>query len=878
MSGTHSAGSGDGGAAQSAGTGKVRGSEMQNPLVGQFFPGQSKQKTAAGDSAADDGNGCQVFNPFYLLILTFSHKFLPISMLHRYPLDSLFATFGGILMAKQVLDPNAMIFCTQKLGLPPHKVLATCKLLFEEECTIPFIARYRKEVTGELDEVQIRDIQESYNEYVETEKRREYVLEAIKKMEALTPELERQIKAAKTLNQLEDIYAPYKSKKKTKAMIAKENGLEQLSEMILTGERDVRTLVDEINAQFVQTSQGKVKDVQEAISGACDIIMETFSHQLELKEKIRQTFWESGAIKSCLRKDGDKVDEASKFKDFFEFSEPLAKLKDPKSSHRYMAMRRGMNLKILKVDTEIAPEIGTGMIEGHFFPKKDKLANYELLKKCAEKAYNNYIQPSLDLEIKNELKKIADTAAISVFGINLKNLLLQPYLGSKAVLGIDPGIRTGCKVVIVDQTGKFMGDHVIYPFEPRNDKVGSAQILTKMIEMFNIEYIAIGNGTYGRETLEFVEGHIPQVRDGKVKATSISEAGASIYSASDIAREEFPDKDVTVRGAISIARRFQDPLAELVKIDPKSIGVGQYQHDVNQVQLKNNLEAVVESCVNFVGVDLNTASAPLLSYVSGIGPTVAQNVIKYRNEKGAFKSRNDLLKVSRFSQKIFEQSAGFLRIYNGPHALDGTFIHPERYPTLEAWVKSKHKDLKDLLTDESLQSELAQDKNLKAEIGEITLADIVKCLKAPSQDPRTAFKSVEFTKGISDLKDLKVGQWYNGVVTNITMFGAFVDIGIKENGLLHISEMSDRFVENAMEVLKVGQELKARVLGIDLDRRRISLSCKSDSQTEGVTGTGAGASRKGGGRPREEQRPQMNTGPQFKNNAFAALKNLQLKK
>ena len=781
-------------------------------------------------------------------------------------------------MAAQVLDPKAMIFATQKLGIPANKVMATCKLLFEEECTIPFISRYRKEVTGNLDEVQIRDIQDSYNDYVETEKRREFIMDAIKKMEMMTPEIERQIKAATTLNQLEDIYAPFKSKKKTKAMIAKDNGLEPLSEMILKGDKDIRTIMAEIDAKFVKTSEGKVKDVQEAVQGACDILIETFSHQLELKERLRQTFWDSGVIKTSLRKDGDKIEDASKFKDFFEFSEPLSKIKDPKASHRYMAMRRGMNLKVLKVDAEIMPEIGVGMVEQQFFPKKEALPNYDILKKCAEKSYTNYIQPSLDLEMKNELKKIADTAAISVFGINLKNLLLQPYLGSKAVLGIDPGVRTGCKVVIVDHTGKFLGDHVIYPHEPKNDKIGSSQILTKMIDIFNVEYIAIGNGTYGRETLEFVETFVPQVKEGKVKATTISEAGASIYSASDIARAEFPDKDVTVRGAISIARRFQDPLAELVKIDPKSIGVGQYQHDVNQVQLKNNLEAVVESCVNFVGVDLNTASAPLLSYVSGIGPTVAQHVVKFRDTNGTFKSRNDLLKVTRFTQKVFEQCAGFLRIYNGPHPLDGTFVHPERYPTLEKWVTAKNKTLADLLTDGELQTALANDKALKEEIGEMTLTDIVKCLRAPTQDPRTTFKSVEFTKGISDLKDLKIGQWYQGVVTNITMFGAFVDIGIKENGLLHISEMSDRFVENAMDVLKVGQELKVRVLGIDMDRRRISLSAKSDSQVEGVTGTGAGAPRKGGGRPQEQQRPQMPQGPQFKNNAFAGLKNIQVKK
>lgn len=780
-------------------------------------------------------------------------------------------------MNSQKLDPNAMIFCTTKLGITPNKILATCKLLFEEECTIPFISRYRKEVTGGLDEVQIRDIQEAYNEYVETEKRRAFVLDAIKKMDALNPELERQIKAATNLNQLEDIYAPYKSKKKTKAMIARENGLEPLSNLILSGDKDIRLIVGEVEEKFVKASNGKIKDIQEAINGACDIIIETFSHKMELKEKIRQTFWDSGLMRASLRKDGDKIEDAQKFKDFFDFSEPLVKIKDPKASHRYMAMRRGMNLKVLKVDCEIAPEIGINLIEEEFYPKKEKLGNYELLKKCAEKSYNNYIQPSLDLEIKNELKKIADSAAIGVFGINLKNLLLQPYLGSKAVIGIDPGVRTGCKVVIVDETGKFIGDHVIYPHEPKNDKVGSAQILSKMIDMFKVEYIAIGNGTFGRETLEFVETHIPQVRDAKVKATMISEAGASIYSASDIAREEFPDKDVTVRGAISIARRFQDPLAELVKIDPKSIGVGQYQHDVNQVQLKSNLEAVVESCVNFVGVDLNTASAPLLSYVSGIGSTVAQNIVKFRNQNGGFKTRDDLLKVGRFTQKVFEQSAGFLRIYKGEHPLDGTFIHPERYPVLEEWVKNKKKNLNNLLTDESLQNDLASDKSLKEKMGEMTLEDIVKCLKAPSQDPRTTFKSVEFTKGISELKDLKIGQWYQGVVTNITMFGAFVDIGIKENGLLHISEMSDRFVENAMEVLKVGEELKVRVLGIDMDRKRISLSCKADSQTEGVTGTGMGTGPRKGGMGHRPQ-PQIQTGPQFKNNAFAGLKNLQVKK
>lgn len=766
------------------------------------------------------------------------------------------------------LETTALVFATQKLQLPPQKVMAVCKLIYEEQCTVPFISRYRKEVTGGLDEVQIRAIQESYEEHLEIEKRRAYVLEAIKKMEALTPALEKQIKTASTLNQLEDLYAPYKSKKKTKAMIAKELGLGPIAELILNGKQKLEDLSAQLK-EIVAKSGGKLKDENEAINGASDIIMEMFAHELPLKEKIRQEFWSKGLVTSSKRKDAESIEDHHKYKDFFEFSEPISKIKEPKASHRYLAMRRGMMQKVLKVDANIDSLIAYAMIEQHFFPKGDSLGCYEQLKKCAQKSYDNMIHPSLDLEIKNDLKKAADSAAINIFGVNLKDLLLQPYLGSKAVIGIDPGIRTGCKVVIIDHTGKFIGDHVIYPFAPKNDTKGSAEILSKMIDAFSIEYICIGNGTFGRETLEFVETLVPQVKAGKVKATSISESGASIYSASDIAREEFPDKDVTVRGAISIARRFQDPLAELVKLDPKSIGVGQYQHDVNQVQLKNSLEAVVESCVNFVGVDLNTASAPLLSYVSGIGPTVAKNIVAYRSDKGTFKSREDLLKVPRFTQKVFEQCAGFLRLYNSTQPLDATFIHPERYGILEEWVTKKKKTLADLVNDKELIADLEKDMGLKNTLGDMTFTDVVKSLKAPSQDPRTVFKSVEFAKGISDMKDLKKGEWYTGVVTNITMFGAFVDIGIKENGLLHISQISDTFVENATDKLKVGMEIKVRVIEVDMERKRISLSCKSDSTPEATspsTGTNPGK-----GRP--QQMPQQSA---FKNNAFAGLKNLKL--
>ncbi len=769
------------------------------------------------------------------------------------------------------LDTQALVYATQKLQLPPQKVAAVAKLIYEEQCTVPFIARYRKEVTGDLDEVQIRAIQESYEEHIEIEKRRAFILEAVTKMEAMTPTLEKQIKAATTLNQLEDLYAPYKSKKKTKAMIAKELGLDPLAQALLTGTASLEALNREMVA-LMAASGGKLKNVGEVLAGASDILMELFAHDLTLKDKLRHEFWRQGLIKSAKRKDAETVEDHTKYKDFFEFSEPISKIREPKASHRYLAVRRGMMQKVLKVDVEIDPMVAYAMIEEQFFPKRGALGCYEHLKKVAQKSYDQMIQPSLDLEIKNDLKKAADTAAINIFGVNLKDLLLQPYLGAKAVLGIDPGIRTGCKVVIIDQTGKFVGDHVVYPFPPKNDVKGAAEILTKMVDAFNIEYICIGNGTYGRETLEFVETNVPQVKAGKVKATSISESGASIYSASDIAREEFPDKDVTVRGAISIARRFQDPLAELVKLDPKSIGVGQYQHDVNQVQLKNNLEAVVESCVNFVGVDLNTASAPLLSYVSGIGPTVAKNIVTFRQDKGAFKSREELLKVPRFSQKVFEQCAGFLRLRESSNPLDATSIHPERYPVLAAWTEGKGKTLADLVADKDLQNALEKDPALKANMGELTLKDVVKSLRAPSQDPRTVFKSVEFAKGINDLKDLKQGEWYQGVVTNITMFGAFVDIGIKENGLLHISQIADTFVENATDKLKVGMELKVKVIGVDMERKRISLSCKADARPEAAP-VSAGQPRSSGGRDRAPQAPAQ---PSFKNNAFAGLKNLKV--
>lgn len=761
------------------------------------------------------------------------------------------------------LDNFAVGYVAQKTEIHLNKVLSTLNLLIGEDCTIPFISRYRKEATGGLDEVQIRDIRDFYEEFIEREKRRVYILETIKKQEMLTPALEKKIAACETLNQLEDLYAPYKSKKKTKAMIAKENGLGPLADLILNSGDSYLKMIEEIEKSYVKD---KVTDAQMAINGASDIIIETFAHNPESKEAIRNEYWRTAKIRSSLRKDADKIKDFDKFKDFFEFEEDIAKIKDSKNTHRFMAMRRGMNLKVLKIEVILEGEYGVKIIEQNHFPTGEALGNYQLLTQLAEKALSNFISTSLDLEVKSDLKKVSDEAAINVFGVNLKNLLLQPFLGTKAVLAIDPGIRTGCKVIVIDKTGKFLGDHVIFPFEPRCDVQGSKIIIDKMIEAFDVEYIAIGNGTNGRETLEFLEDHVKAVKDEKVKATLISEAGASIYSASDIARKEFPDKDVTVRGAISIGRRFQDPLAELVKLDAKSIGVGQYQHDVNQVKLKKSLEGVVEGCVNFVGVNLNTASAPLLSYISGIGPTVANNIVKYREKKGQFKSRQELLDIPRFSQKIFEQSAGFLRIYNGENPLDGTFIHPERYSILENWVKKDGHALKDLIDDESTIANLSKDSELKSEIGAMSFDDIIKSLKAPQQDPRSEFKSIEFRKDIRKINDLKMGEWYTGVVNNITNFGAFVDMGVKESGLLHISQIADEFIENPLDKLTVGQELKVRVIEVDVSRKRISLSCKSDGDVNYNKNSGGGAKK-------VKIKPQQ----EIRNNAFAGLAGLKLK-
>lgn len=703
-----------------------------------------------------------------------------------------------------------------------QKIKKVLELKIIEECTIPFITRYRKEATGGMDEVQIQNIINQHEKYEEREKRRQFIIEKLTSEEKLTPELKAQLSSASTINQLEDIYAPFKTKKKSKGTVAREKGLGPLAEKALTGKIGLDQLEKE--QESLINPDKDLPTTKEVLTGIKDIITETITQNGELKEKLRHSCLRIGVYKSSKRKKAEEVTGFEKYKDYFEFSQKISDLGLDKNAHRFLAMRRGMNEKVLKIELEFEFEDNISIFRSFYLPKEHNLL--PLMKECCEQSFNKYLKPSLDLEFKSDLKQSADQAAIQVFGVNLKNLLLMPYLGPKKVLGIDPGVRTGCKIVIVDDSGKFLEDDVVYPFPPKNEKNKSAETIKKLVEKHQVQHIAIGNGTYGRETLQFVEQEVLKKNKLKAHATMISEAGASIYSTSENGRKEFPKLDPTVRGAISIARRFQDPLAELVKIDAKSIGVGQYQHDVNQSKLNISLQGVVENCVNYVGVDLNTASAPLLSFVSGIGPSLAQNIVSHREKNGPFKSREELKKVSRFSEKVFVQAAGFLRIYSGANPLDSTFIHPEKYHLINQWSKDQGLNVSELISDKNTISKLNSDRHFQEEVGEFTHKDIIDSLLSPTKDPREEFKSMEFREDISEFKDLKSNEWYPGVVTNITNFGAFVDIGIKENGLLHISQMSDQFVKNPMDILKVGDQITVKVIELDPNRKRISLSRK----------------------------------------------------
>lgn len=682
--------------------------------------------------------------------------------------------------------------------------------LFEEGATLPFIARYRKEATGGLDEVQIGSLKDAWQKQQEVEKRREAILKSIEEQGKLTPELKNKIEGVFSITELEDLYLPYKQKRKTRAVIAIEKGLEPLAKLIFSGketnpEAKAKTFIND-----------QVANAEEALQGARDIIAEWINENQDARTKVRYTFQRGAIIISKVKK--KKEEEGIKYKDYFDFSEPLAKI----PSHRLLALRRGEEEGVLSVDISPDEDAALEALDRLFMIGTE--ACKDQLEIAIADSYKRLLKPSIETEFANLSKEKADIAAIQVFTENLRQLLLASPLGQKTVLAIDPGYRTGCKVVVLDSQGNLIADLVIYPFDKPTD---SAAKLDDVIKKHKVQAIAVGNGTAGRETEDFVKKLLDASGlTSEIGLYMVSEQGASIYSASDVAREEFPDKDVTVRGSVSIGRRLMDPLAELVKIDPKSIGVGQYQHDVDQNSLRNALDIVVESCVNSVGVNLNTSSKHLLRYVSGLGPALAQNIVDFRAKNGNFKSRQQLLKVPRLGAKAFEQAAGFLRIENGVNPLDNSAVHPERYELVEQMAKDAGATVEDLILKPEVRKQVRVEKYVSASVGLPTLRDILAELEKPSRDPRAEMKKFEFDSSVRKPEDLRVGMVLPGIVTNITAFGAFVDVGVKQDGLVHVSQMADKFIKDPNEVVKLQQIVRVKVTEVDLARKRIALSMK----------------------------------------------------
>lgn len=683
--------------------------------------------------------------------------------------------------------------------------------LLDSGATIPFISRYRKEVTGGLDEVQIGAIKEQNDKLNELVKRRETILKSIEEQEKLTPELKTRIENCWNSSELEDIYLPYKPKRQTRAEIARKKGLEPLAKLIMA-----QHPVD-VEGKALSYVKGDVKDTKEAIAGACDIIAEWINEDEYARNAIRNLFEREAVITAKVVK--GKEEEGDKYRDYFDFSEKLSKA----SSHRILAIRRGESEGFLRVN--IAPDEDTALerLDKRFIKGDNDNEATNYVADAIEDSYKRLLKPSIETEFSALSKQKADEEAIRVFIENLRQLLLAPPLGQKRVLGIDPGYRTGCKLVCLDAEGNLLHNETIYPHPPQNETSKAGNKVVKLVSTYNIDAIAIGNGTASRETERF----ITNLRyEKEVKVFVVSENGASIYSASKIAREEFPDYDVTVRGAVSIGRRLMDPLAELVKIDPKSIGVGQYQHDVDQAKLKNSLDLTVESCVNLVGVNVNTASKHLLTYVSGLGPVLAQNIVDYRAAHGAFKSRKELMKVARMGEKAFEQCAGFLRIAEAVNPLDNSAVHPESYHVVEKMAKDLQCTVSELIQNKELKKSLDLKSYITDTVGLPTLNDIIEELDKPGRDPRKGIKMFEFDPNIRTIDDLREGMILPGIVTNITNFGCFVDVGIKENGLVHISEIADRFVSDPTEVVSLHQHVEVKVLSVDLTRKRVQLSMK----------------------------------------------------
>lgn len=694
------------------------------------------------------------------------------------------------------------------LQLPLPQVRNTIGLL-ESGATIPFISRYRKERTGGLNEVQITDIKNQLDKLTELKARKDTILNALEKQEKLTPELKARIEVSWDSNEIEDIYLPYKPKRVTRAEMARKKGLELLAKLIAAQREPF------LSGRVPAFVQGEVKDEEEALSGARDIIAEWVNENERTRNQVRFAFRQAVISAKVIK---GKEEEGAKYRNYFQFEEKLSRCQ----SHRLLAVRRGEEEGILRVS--IAPAADDACLESLYRQyKRNNGACWEQFQLAIDDAYKRLLKPSIESEFAKSSKQKADEEAIRVFADNLRQLLLAPPLGQKRVLGIDPGYRTGCKVVCLDAQGNLLHNETIYPHPPKNERKKAEIKIQHLVEAYNIDAISIGNGTASRETEEFIT-NIRYTRP--VKVFVVSEDGASVYSASAVARAEFPEYDVTVRGAVSIGRRLMDPLAELVKIDPKSIGVGQYQHAVDQALLKKSLDQTVESCVNLVGVNVNTASKELLTYISGLGPVLAQNIVQYRAENGPFDSRKDLKKVPRLGEKAFEQCAGFLRIPNGSNPLDNSAVHPESYPVVEKMAADLHCTVGELMKRKELTQQICLEQYQTDEIGMPTLQDIMKELDKPGRDPRSEIQEFSFNPDIHTIDDLQEGMVLPGIVTNITNFGCFVDVGIKENGLVHISELADRFVSNPAEVVSIHQHVQVRVLSIDTARKRVQLSMK----------------------------------------------------
>lgn len=747
-----------------------------------------------------------------------------------------------------------------ELNISPRQVAAVARLL-EEGCTVPFIARYRKEAHGNLDEVQIGAIQERLAYHRELEARRETVLSSIIQQGKLTDELKARILVCTTRTALEDLYLPYRPKRRTRAMIARERGLEPLAERILAqAEGD-----PEAEAAAYVDAAKEVPDVASALKGARDIVAERMAESSEVRGFAREWLATHGTVRSEAA-DPENV-QPTKFEQYYDFSEAVATI----PSHRFLAIKRGEAEGVLRSTLEVDgdPVVRKAL---ELFALREGSPWADHLRTAAEDAYRRLIAPSVELDVAVELKQRSDRAAVEVFAENLRHLLLQAPLGERSVLGVDPGVRTGCKCAALDATGKFLQNVTIYLSQGSQREAEAAMELLRLVARHRPYAVAVGNGTAGRETERFVRRVLRESGNEDVLVVSVSEAGASVYSASEVAREEFPELDLTVRGAISIGRRLQDPLAELVKIDPKAIGVGQYQHDVNQTLLGAKLDEVVVSCVNRVGVELNTASAPLLTRVSGIGPAMARKIVDYRNEHGAFRSRGELLRVPGLGAKTFEQCAGFLRIRESENPLDRSAVHPERYALVRRMAEDAGLTLEHLVGNAEAVGRIQASRYESDDVGALTLRDILDELRKPGRDPRAVFEPPAFREDVCTIEDVRPGMTLEGIVTNVTAFGAFVDIGVHQDGLVHVSELSERYVSDPAEVVKAGDKLKVRVLDVDLARKRISLSARPERKGAAPRGSRGGRDAGGRGAPRYgNPRGPRSQGAQFSNNPFANL-------